>query len=230
MLSTCIAHAEHMLVGCGAHADGIGEAWVTTHPPACGYHEASLALARGYHDARGPLASPITRETFASISRASLEASRKFLDYFPFTSQEGLIPMTISEFATQHRLKVTKDQCGDPVILGRIGSSNIYEYSDDALGVAFITPADKPPRTNLWHKFKTRCLAAGMTLVQCGGSEGAFSFDPENTAHAKLAITGIRARAKRRISPELSAAKAAQLHAVRHARILARNTRQEQLF
>jgi len=137
--------------------------------------------------------------------------------------------MTISEFATQYRLKVTKDRCSDPVILGRIGSSNIYEYSDDTLGLAFITPADEP-RRNLWNKFKARCLAAGMTLVQCGDAEGAFSFDPKNTVHAKLAIAGIRARAKRRISPELSTAKAAQLQAVRHARILARNTREERLF
>jgi len=135
--------------------------------------------------------------------------------------------MNISEFATQYRLKLTKDECSDPVILGRIGSSNIYEYSNDALGVMFITPADKPPRTNLWNKFKARCLAAGMTLAQCGDAEGAYSFDPENSAQAKVAIAGIRARVKRRISPESSAAKAAQLNAVRQARILARKIREE---
>jgi len=75
MLSICIALAKHMLVGCGAHADGIGEAWVTTHPLACGYHEASLALARGYHNASGPLA-------FASIS----QVSRRLPESFPIIS------------------------------------------------------------------------------------------------------------------------------------------------
>src|SRR5438477_8548961 len=117
--------------------------------------------------------------------------------------------MMISEFAAVHRLRLAKDECGDPVIFGRIGSSNIYDYGDGELGVMFI--ADGAPRTGLWNKFKTACLAAGMTLRQSGDAEGTFTFSPESKQQAKLAIKGIRARAKRQVSPEQAAAGAARL-------------------
>lgn len=111
--------------------------------------------------------------------------------------------MDITEFAMQHRLKVTKDDCGDPVIAGRIDESNIYEYSlDGTLGVMFITDGKKAPRTGLWNKFQAACLDAGMTPRQVGDAEGAFSFDPANAKQAKTAIKGIRARIKRVMTPE----------------------------
>jgi len=109
--------------------------------------------------------------------------------------------MTITEFAAQHRLKVTKDDCGDPVIAGRIDESNIYEYGDNELGVMFIT-GNKPPRTGLFNKFRAACLAVGMTLRQVGDAEGAFSFDPTDPKQAKVAIRGIRARVKRQMTSE----------------------------
>jgi hypothetical protein len=123
--------------------------------------------------------------------------------------------VTITEFATRYRLKMTKDDRGDPVIPGRIGTSNIYEYAHDALGVVFV--GAEPPRTNLWNKFKAACLAAGMSLRQSGDAEGAFTFDPNNREQAKVAIRGIRARAKRQVSPEQAAAGAARLLAARNS-------------
>jgi hypothetical protein len=110
--------------------------------------------------------------------------------------------VTISEFATEHRLKVTRDDCGDPMILGRIYESNIYDYSDTELGVMFITDGKKAPRTGLWNTFKTACVSAGMTPRQTGHAEGAFSFDPANPTQAKTAIRGIRARVRRVMTPE----------------------------
>jgi hypothetical protein len=108
--------------------------------------------------------------------------------------------VNISQFAEAHRLKLTKDDCGDPVITGRIGQSNIYEHSPVELGVAFITDGKKDPRTALFNTFKIACLSAGMTLRQAGDAEGAFSFDPGDREQATVAIKGIRARAKRRMS------------------------------
>ena len=120
----------------------------------------------------------------------------------------------IAEFAAQHRLRVTKDACGDAIIAGRIGTSNIYEYDTDRLGVMFITDAHRAPRTNRWNRFKAACLAADMTAVQIGDAEGAFAFDPTDAKQAAIAITGIRARAKRRLSPEQTARLTERLRAI----------------
>jgi predicted DNA-binding WGR domain protein len=128
--------------------------------------------------------------------------------------------MNIRDFAARHRLKVAKDGSGEDiefVIQGRVGQSLIYEYSDTDLAVAFVTDGKKPPRTGLYNTFKAACLSAGMTLRQSGDAEGSFSFDPENDAQAKATIRLIRAKAKRRISPEQALAGAARLLAARQA-------------
>lgn len=127
--------------------------------------------------------------------------------------------MSIKQFAEDHKLRVTKDDCDDLIIRGRIFESNIYEYSEDrlTLGVMFITEADRP-RTGLFKKFKAACLDAGMTQVQMGDAEGAFTFDPTNRAQAKVAIKGIRARVKRLLTPEQAQAGAERLAAARAAR------------
>lgn len=137
----------------------------------------------------------------------------------------------IQEFATDHRLKVTRDGSGDIefVIPGRIGESLVYEYSGTELGVAFITDGKKAPRTGLYNTFKATCLSAGMTLRQSGDAEGSFSFDPENGVQAKAAIRGIRAKAKRKISPEQAAAGAARLLAVRSQHQTVENPHVERL-
>jgi hypothetical protein len=110
--------------------------------------------------------------------------------------------MNIKKFAVDHRLKVTEDECGDPVIIGRMDESNIYEYSDTELGVMFATDGKKAPRSQIYNTFKAACLKAGMTLRQSGDAEGAFSFNPANPEQAKAAIKGVRARFKRKMTPE----------------------------
>src|SRR5437879_4270642 len=85
----------------------------------------------------------------------------------------GKRKLNISEFASQYRLKLTRDECGDLVIAGRVGLSTIYEHSDGLFGVMFITDA---ARTGLWNKFQSACLAAGMTPCQVGDAEGSFTF------------------------------------------------------
>jgi hypothetical protein len=119
--------------------------------------------------------------------------------------------MDIKKFAEQYRVKTSKDVYDDTVIVGRLDESNIYEYSDTKLGVMFCTDGNKPPRTQLWNTFKTNCLISGMTLVQEGDAEGAFSFDGGDKTQAKVAIKGIRARVKKQLKPELIAAMTARL-------------------
>ena len=136
----------------------------------------------------------------------------------------------IREFVRTYRLKLTKDGEGDNVeliIKGRVGDSLIYEYSATELGVAFITDGKKPPRTGLYNTFRGCCLAAGMTQRQSGDAEGVFTFDPKNAAQAKAAIQGIRARIRRQLSPEQAKAGAARLAAMRQAKILVTNHKQE---
>jgi hypothetical protein len=138
--------------------------------------------------------------------------------------------MNILTFAKEHRLRTFKDGTGEDaeiVIEGRVGQSRIYEYSDEEFGVAFVTDGEKPPRTGLYNTFKAACLSAGMTMRQSGDAEGSFTFDPDNDAQAKVAIRGIRAKAKRRVNPEQAMAGAARLLAARQAKILPQNPQQE---
>lgn len=138
--------------------------------------------------------------------------------------------MNITQFAAEHRLKITKDGSGEDIELvidGRIGQSRIYQHDADTLAVAFITDGKRAPRTGLFNNFAAACKEAGMTPTQIGDAEGVFTFDPNNHRQAKAAITGIRARAKRQISPEQAMAGAARLAAVRQARYLIQNPQQE---
>ena len=111
----------------------------------------------------------------------------------------------IAEFAAIHRLKYVRVGEGEDierVVLGRIGQSSIYEYSETELAVSFITDGRKAPRTGLFNIFKAACLEAGMTPRQIGDAEGSFSFDPKNSKQAQVAIRGIKAKVKRQLSPE----------------------------
>ena len=132
--------------------------------------------------------------------------------------------MTIHEFAIKHRLKLRQhEDDGTDIIPGRPSFSHIYGYSDDELGVIYVsykTVLD-PARPRLWHSYSKQAIAAGMTLRQNGESEGAFSFDPENQEQAKLAIRIAGVKAKRWMSPEQRAAKAAILATARSAKAIA---------
>jgi hypothetical protein len=129
--------------------------------------------------------------------------------------------MTIETFAKEYGLRLAKIGSGsdvEVVVEGRIGHSQIYQHSDTELGVILVTDGKKPPRTGLFNSFKAACLEVGMKCRQIGDAEGAFSFNPMNPKQAKVAIKGIRAKAKRRISPEMAAAGAARLAAARTSR------------
>lgn len=103
----------------------------------------------------------------------------------------------IIEFAAMHRLKSVREGEGEDierVILGRLGQSSIYEYSETEFAVSFMTDGRKAPRTELWNKFHAACLSVGMTPRQIGDAEGSFSFNPSDKEQAKVAIRGIKAK------------------------------------
>jgi hypothetical protein len=108
--------------------------------------------------------------------------------------------LTIPEFASQHRLKLSHDGCDDPIIQGRIGKdSDVSDYGGRELAMCFL-PGSK--RTGLWNRIKVTCLTAGMRLHQEGDGEGIFVFNPADPVQAKLAIKSVQARARRKMTPE----------------------------
>jgi len=128
--------------------------------------------------------------------------------------------MTIHGFATKHNLSVSRAEDGTSVVRGRNGE--LYEYSEDELGVLIMPMSERQVR--FWGHACKKMLGAGMTLRQDGDREGALSFDPHNPKASRLAmkLAGVRSR---RIPS------AAQLEALAMARsqISGRNTAPERL-
>jgi hypothetical protein len=128
--------------------------------------------------------------------------------------------MTLKEFANTNRLKVTLDDCGDPVIAGKCGE--IYEQATDTLAVLFMPPSktDHCGRwcPKVWNNFRRTGEALGMRSILNGDSEGAMIFDPESNEQVRLAIKIAKARVKRVVSEDRRAVLAATLAAARASR------------
>ena len=124
---------------------------------------------------------------------------------------------TIDKIAEQHRLKISRDACNDPIIKGKLGE--VYEYSDGTLGVLFM-PDEKnkhPERSwaRKWRIVRDACVAVGMTLVQDGDAEGALTFDPRDIGQVREAIKAAKVKTRRRVSPERAAVLATRLAVAR---------------
>jgi len=109
----------------------------------------------------------------------------------------------LKSFADRHRLKISRNECGETIIPGKHGQ--IYEYNEEMLGVMFTPPKTKAepwgnwcPRT--WGNFRRAAEATGMTVLQNGDSEGCLGFDTGNREQVRLAlkIAGVR---RKRVSP-----------------------------
>ena len=133
--------------------------------------------------------------------------------------------MTIKEFAERYRLRLAKDDDGEPIIAGRPDQTSIFEHAIDGsvFAAMFMTDGMKPPRTELFNKFKAACLTAKMTPSQIGDAEGTFLFDPNDRQQAVAAIKSAKARGKRRVNPEQAAEGAARLAAFRTVKSLVLN-------
>ncbi len=138
------------------------------------------------------LGSPATRHISRSGAHcAANETSVQKMNY-------GQTVKQINDFAVRHRLTVQRDWAdGTEIIPGRQG--HIYEFDDTALGAVFNPTGE--PRTRFWRALRDKCHAAGMKLLQDGDSEGAFSFDPQDSTQARLAIKVVGVQARRNTSP-----------------------------
>ena len=102
---------------------------------------------------------------------------------------------SIENFADQHRLRITRDACGDPNVQGRLyRDAVISEFDDSHLAMCWLTDGKATARTGLFNRVRHACLAAGMRRHQAGDAEGIFVFDPEDPVQARLAIKSVRAR------------------------------------
>ncbi|MGA8541286.1 MAG: hypothetical protein WB566_17420 [Terriglobales bacterium] len=129
--------------------------------------------------------------------------------------------MEFSQFAKTNRLKVTHDECGDAIIVGKQGQ--LYPYTESEMGVMFMPPKTKSDSCGrwcpkVWGNFKRAAALIGMVLTQEGDSEGCLSFDPLHKEQVKLAVKIAGVRVRKTLSPERKAALAATLAAARSQR------------
>jgi hypothetical protein len=104
----------------------------------------------------------------------------------------------LGRVASKFRLRVRRDECGDPVIPGRTGQ--LYVHDDSLLGVLVFLPSKRA-----WSHARKRLLVAGFTLFQDCDIEGTAGFDPRNRAQVDLAIKVAGVKRRRRISRETAA-------------------------
>jgi hypothetical protein len=110
--------------------------------------------------------------------------------------------MTLQEFANRHRLRVRRDEDGQPIVSGRDGV--IYRHGSRQFAVMVLDPADKVTRSARprWAHRKRLCRAAGLRLILDGDTEGTHLFRPEDPAMAGIAMKIVRA-SRRRIASQV---------------------------
>jgi hypothetical protein len=124
---------------------------------------------------------------------------------------------TIQQFAQRYRLKVRKDECGDPIILGgrKQGTDHhIYDNGDGRLGVCLMF-GEHPAK---WTYAKQKGLSAGLIVRQDGSGEGTMLFDPQESNQARMAMRLTGARIKRTLTPEQAQALTERLVTARQAK------------
>jgi hypothetical protein len=128
--------------------------------------------------------------------------------------------VNIDQFAVTHHARVRKDECGEPIINGRLWKQqpkpgrmyghHIYENGDGRFGVMLMFDSARK-----WNNAKKTLTASGFTIKQNAETEGTALFDPENKSQARLAMKITGARIRRQLSPEKRDALVARLQAAR---------------
>lgn len=98
--------------------------------------------------------------------------------------------MDIRLFAERYRLKAKKDECGDPIIPGRLGQ--IYEYGPEKFGCMVLAGSSR-----VWSAARRKLVVAGCQVIQNGDTEGTALFDPQDAVQARMEVQIIRAKRKR---------------------------------
>ncbi len=104
---------------------------------------------------------------------------------------------TIIAFAEKYRLRVRRDECGDPIVVGKLGE--LHQHDDGLVGLILMSPnGDDAKLDNTLGSRMRKALWEVLELHQRGDYESSFLFDAENKQHARLAIRLIGCKRKRR--------------------------------
>jgi hypothetical protein len=128
--------------------------------------------------------------------------------------------LNIDQFAVTRHARVRKDECGEPIINGklwkhqpkpgRMYGHHIYEHGDGRFGVMLVFDSARK-----WNNAKKTLTASGFRIKQNAETEGTALFDPENKAQARLAMKITGARVRRQLSPQNREALVARLQVAR---------------
>lgn len=111
------------------------------------------------------------------------------------TEQEG----RFREDSARFRLKVTRDEANDLVVVGKHG----FLTPDEGENRVVYSPVDAGRlHDKRWFARRKKALVAGMILRQDGDGEGILGFDPARRDHWDLAIQTVGAKRKRVLSEE----------------------------
>jgi hypothetical protein len=106
-------------------------------------------------------------------------------------------PMTIQEFRTRYRLKLTRNKCGEEIIPGKLG--HLFDHGHGQFGMVLEDTSSGPSRARLLLSRKKAALKAGFLPKQNGECESVLLFDPQDRKQAELAAKLIMARKKRSV-------------------------------
>jgi hypothetical protein len=116
---------------------------------------------------------------------------------------------TLAGFAEQYRLRVKRDDCGEPIINGKFG--HLYEHAAGLLGFVLEEPPNGNSIARSLLARRRKALVAGFRVHQAGEVETILLFDLGNPPAEKLAI-GLAGAKRRRVPAP------AQLETLRRAR------------
>lgn len=124
----------------------------------------------------------------------------------------------LRDFAERYRLRLGRDELGDPIIPGRYGQ--LYPWDDAAICVMIFGAR---ATVGVWRKRLRAGVGVGMAVIQHGDAEGTLRFDPADARQARAAIRAVGAYRRRVLSPEARAAAVAALERARSRRTSAQN-------
>jgi hypothetical protein len=105
--------------------------------------------------------------------------------------------MTIQEFCKLYRLKLTKDECGEEMISGKLGQ--LFDHGDGQFGMVLEDAPSGDSRGRVLLSRKRAALQGGFSLKQQGECESVLLFDARNPEQAELAAKLVMAKKKRNV-------------------------------
>ena len=105
------------------------------------------------------------------------------------------VPIHLRQIATDYRLRLSRDECGEVIIKGSKG--HLYAHDDSVLAVLVFLSSKRA-----WTHARKKLITAGLALLQDCDTEGTASLDSQNPEQVNLAIRVAGVKQRRRVTPE----------------------------